>query len=248
MLLFGIIALLYFLAIIYRLAENFRTSKSWSLENYSQTMRKIPVIGAPFWFEWDVHKQALKNSSIAWFLVTSPIFMLVLFASPSGTSPSPVFTGVFAKFLSVIKSDGLYVYCASFLTPYLAIGIGRLIEAFHRKMSSSSDEDEGFNSIQLRGIFGGYWWGFAVACVLLLLTALAYAGQILNPSSYTQTNLNQLLKDVPFLIYCMSLYLWYLSFLDHCNTSSNYTEEFRASEEKAASRFSARVNEINKEK
>src|SRR4051812_4660350 len=127
-------------------------------------MKHVPLLGPLLFFEGEQHLRALFKAVILWVLVTSPIIIAILLTTRAHT-PGITSTG-FARLLDTARyvfheffvHDGIFVYTAAFIAPFLYLGCGRIREA---KKTPTGNE--------MRSIFAHYWWYFGAGLILLCI-------------------------------------------------------------------------------
>ena len=199
-------------------------------------MKHVPLLGPLFFFEWEQHLRALFKAIITWALVTSPIFIAILLTTKAQT-PGITSTG-FARlgdtasyvFHEFFVHDGIFVYAAAFIAPFLYLGCGRIREA---KKTPTGHE--------MRSIFAHYWWYFGTSLLLLGITGVAFAARHISDENYKSMVVFELVQDRETLLYVTSLYFWYLSILDELLPEKDYNATSRDRENRGAEAFKKRI-------
>lgn len=195
---------------------------------------KIPILSALTQYRPLVHRKAIIKAIVLWVLSTSPVILAILFSKFGSSEDETLLNAMGREFHNILQKDGIFVYAASFLSPFLFIVVGRFIDAYVEK------DKEG--KLVIKEMFRGYWLCFVICALLLLVTGLSYTSRILSPSEYQDLILGVMTRDTLIGFYVVSLYFWYLALLDEYNLDSGYVQTMRRAERKAVDAFEDRIN------
>lgn len=197
-----------------------------------------PLINSLLSFDMKTHRQATIKFLTLWILSSLPVFFAILLSHvPVGEAT--LLAKFAGKFREAITVSEVFVYAAAFISPVLFIIIQRYI-------SSSRDEEKSLArrfKRNLAGIFRGYVLVWVLALLVLFVTAIAFAAQKTDPSSFRQTFLSEIGEFLALWLYLFSLICWYLTLCDEFFEGIDYSDASRASEDHLASDFSKRIHQ-----
>jgi hypothetical protein len=205
--------------------------------------KHTPLIKSLLSFDINTHRQAAIKFGSLWILSSLPVLFAILLSHvPEGDA---TLLAKFAhRFREAVTVSEAFVYAAAFISPVLFIII-------QRYATSTRDEEKSLGQrfkTNLAGMFRGYVFVWIGALVVLFITAIAFAAQKTDPSTFKQTFLSEIGEILAPWLYLFSLICWYLTLCDEFFSGVDYSDASRASEDHLARDFSNRIHKTEEKK
>lgn len=175
-------------------------------------------------FPLDVQRNAATKAIFLWFFATSPVFAAIFMSKPDAATD--ISEHVQSGALSSVSFTEVFVYTASFVSPLLYL----IFDFLKRLKNLKSIRD----LQQLIHNMRGMPWIILSSLVLLGITLLSYGSAKADPEGFPETVMAQLLTDRGWMVYIVSLLIWYCVILWEQDPEFS----FERKEKKKANNFS----------
>jgi hypothetical protein len=181
-----------------------------------------------FGHSWATHWVAVKKFVFIWVVSTSPVLCAALLSSPHGAQPKSEFD---ATVYSAFSLGEQFVYAATFTAPLMYLFFEAVIIAMN---APGPDKIEHIRQ-RLRGI-GSL---LLPTLILLVVTALSFAAA--RNDQFHSTFLFIFLGPQSFIIYALSLGIWYASVLADTPPNMDFAELTRNQTKRFTDQFKDRI-------
>lgn len=189
--------------------------KAWCL----RLALKVPLVQCVAYFPAASHSKASRKFIFLLVATSLPVLVAaVLTPIPAGEGSISTKLGI--KIRDTVTVPELFVYATSFLAPYLFLMYERFRSSVaHRNSSAATARKEKLN------FFPGYFLVAAVACLLIIVTAIAFGLMKSDSQSFANSFLFHGFNSYTLWIYLFGLYCWYLTLLDEAHDPAFYGDE-----------------------
>lgn len=186
-----------------------------------------PALHFIYRFPMEVQKKAFTKAFFLWFFATTPVFAaLIMSKMQAGV---PMVEQVAAPVIETFSFTEAFVYTATFVSPMLYMMFDFIYKL--KDLKSMREVHQLLHNMR------GLPWIILSSLVLLGITLLAFGSAKSDSSGFPDTLVAQAMSDRGWLIYLVSLLIWYCVILWEADPNFSFERHMKKKETDFAERY-----------